>query len=264
MTRRDSELRDQYFAAGRDHDAERQRLDRLTAEYDPFSRDCLARALDLAQPDRIIDVGCGTGSLLRWMSDILPAHATLAGLDLEPRTDRAGRARIQTGDLFEPPFTDTFDLVHCRLVLEHLPDPAAGLAALTRLLEPGGYLLVADLDCSVVTASDESHALATDFNRGVTAMLEALESSGLVATAFGNQLADTARALGLDVIEEIRFDREIEGGSDWALFQSDNTAMLNTIADSREQSAGLVRGFQTPGFRYHDQALVYLLARKPG
>src|SRR5207244_1217521 len=46
-------------------------------------------------------------------------------------------------DLTRLPYADrTFDAIVCGWVLEHLPDPQAGLSELARVLQPGGKLLL--------------------------------------------------------------------------------------------------------------------------
>jgi SAM-dependent methyltransferase len=46
----------------------------------------------------------------------------------------------------EPPHPGTFDVVHARLVLVHVPDRARALATMVAALRPGGWLLVEDAD----------------------------------------------------------------------------------------------------------------------
>jgi ubiquinone/menaquinone biosynthesis C-methylase UbiE len=91
--------------------------------------------------DRYLDVGCGTGLILRH----LPAGAV--GIDLNPRhLERAARyapqARVQTGDAEKLSFPDgSFSTVVFTEILEHLVQPEQALAEIFRVLEPGGRLL---------------------------------------------------------------------------------------------------------------------------
>src|SRR5205814_3436619 len=48
-----------------------------------------------------------------------------------------------------PPQPGTFDLVHARLVLVHVPDRARALATMAAALRPGGWLLVEDADTAL-------------------------------------------------------------------------------------------------------------------
>jgi SAM-dependent methyltransferase len=92
----------------------------------------------------IIEVGSGLGYLT------FALHAAgyrVRGLELSPRAVEAARARF--GDLFAvhdigraDPAVDGADVAVMTEVLEHVPDPAALLASLARLLRPGGTALI--------------------------------------------------------------------------------------------------------------------------
>lgn len=105
---------------------------------------------------RVLDVGCGTGNLLRATGKRHP-DVELAGVDpdlkmlarAERKTRRAGvKVRLDRGFAQELAFPgDSFDVVFSSLMLHHL-DPAAKdemLAEVRRVLRPGGVLVLADL-----------------------------------------------------------------------------------------------------------------------
>lgn len=88
-------------------------------------------------PRRILDAGCGEGFAMR---AVLGAHgAEVVGLDGSPGALRVAATlnpgrRFAAGDLLDLPFpARSFDLVACMEVLEHLDDPAGGLAELRRV-----------------------------------------------------------------------------------------------------------------------------------
>ncbi len=94
---------------------------------------------------RLLDVGCASGGLLALLR---PQAGHLAGLELSPS---AAQAAAQIGDhvvcgaLEDPqlPFeAGSFDLVVLADVLEHLPDPAAGLARAAAWCRSGGAVVV--------------------------------------------------------------------------------------------------------------------------
>jgi len=116
------------------------------------------RLLALAEPGagvRALDVCCGTGDVTFALAN---RGATVVGLDfsaamLEVAGRRqarlaslpAGRVEFRQGDALALPFADgAFDVVTISYGLRNLADFQAGLRELTRVLAPGGRLLVLD------------------------------------------------------------------------------------------------------------------------
>lgn len=102
--------------------------------------------LELADGDRVIDLGCGMGFYLMVMDRL--RRVALYGLDQERgRLYRAQteveRARLLEGDILSLPFgAETFDKVLLSEVLEHIRDDRAVLRSIYRLLKPGGLLAI--------------------------------------------------------------------------------------------------------------------------
>lgn len=86
----------------------------------------------------VLDVGCGAGDTLAYLGSRVGLDR-LAGIDADPRAVAAARGRVpgaqvQTGEACALPFRDdAFDLVVCLGLLEHLANPSAALAELTRV-----------------------------------------------------------------------------------------------------------------------------------
>jgi SAM-dependent methyltransferase len=107
----------------------------------------------LPQAGRILDVGCGTGRLLRAARQCYPA-AELVGVDLAGRMVAAAIAvtptrlavRYVQGRAERLPFPDgVFDLVFATLSLRHWASLPAGIAEVARVLSPGGVIVLADI-----------------------------------------------------------------------------------------------------------------------
>lgn len=105
----------------------------------------------IARAERLLDVGCGTGSLLFELADN-PAHQHLVGIDasniyLTAAQAQAGaseRFAFHHGDACEMPFVeDEFDAALCQLVLQFVPHPGEAVAEMRRVVRPGGTVAAA-------------------------------------------------------------------------------------------------------------------------
>src|SRR5262249_47369949 len=82
-----------------------------------------------------------------------------------------------------------YDLVHCRALLMHLPNPIWALRRLADAVRPGGWLLVEEADGSTsFGAADPGHARAAGFARRSRALWAALKSTGTMDLDFGRRL----------------------------------------------------------------------------
>lgn len=122
--------------------------------YGPVHQAALGLARQLVPgPRRVLDVGCGTGQLLRQARQQYP-HAQLVGVELAWQMLATARTRTPAALAVcyvharaeQLPFTRVaFDLVIATLSLRHWTDPAAGVAQLARVLTSSGVLVVADV-----------------------------------------------------------------------------------------------------------------------
>ena len=108
------------------------------------------RRFDVSGCRSILDVGSGAGQILGHLLKRTHSEARLVAFDLSHQMLRRARARLGserpsyvTGDLTQLPFADdSFDCITCGWVIEHLPDPRPGLRELSRVLQPGGRMLL--------------------------------------------------------------------------------------------------------------------------
>lgn len=115
------------------------------ADVHDFARRAILDALALGPADRLLEIGCGGGLLLR---DALTTGAAVVGLDhsaemVELARERAPGADVTLGDAERLPFADaSFTALAMSIVLLFLPDPVAALRECRRVLAPRGRLAV--------------------------------------------------------------------------------------------------------------------------
>ncbi len=108
------------------------------------------RKFDLRGVQHILDVGSGAGQIAKHLLKYADPAASITCCDLSPEMLRRSRNRLKStlpehvaADLSRLPFADeSFDCVTCGYVLEHLPDARTGLAELSRVMKPGGRMLL--------------------------------------------------------------------------------------------------------------------------
>ena len=103
----------------------------------------------LNQPQRILDVGCGTGKQL----SLLPGNLDAVGIDLSEamlaEAEKQARGRCRQADATDIPFDDdSFDLILSQFALHEKNTNTIDLELkeVRRLLKPGGRFSVVDFD----------------------------------------------------------------------------------------------------------------------
>ncbi len=102
----------------------------------------------------VLDVGCGGGLLSEAMA---VAGATVTGLDLASELLEVARLhalesgvsvdyRLETAEAHAQSHAGRYDVVTCMEMLEHVPDPGSVIAALARLVRPGGHVFVSTIN----------------------------------------------------------------------------------------------------------------------
>jgi 2-polyprenyl-3-methyl-5-hydroxy-6-metoxy-1,4-benzoquinol methylase len=124
----------------------------------------------------VLDVGCGDGENLLFIRSQSPEGVAYTGADLSPRSvaenaQRLPFARFLTLDIERESLAETFDLVTFTEVLEHLDDPAAAVRNLSRMVAPGGHLLVTCPTGKVHATERHFGHVAHPTERTLTAML---------------------------------------------------------------------------------------------
>lgn len=155
-------------------------------EVHDFARRTILAVLALEPGERLLEIGCGGGLLLR---DAISAGAVAVGIDhseemVELARERAPGAEVVLGRAETLPFADsTFDAVAMSVVFFFLDDPVAVLRECRRVLRPDGRV-------AVYTTAPEL--------RGTPAAPEPLASRGHFFT--DQELADIAECAKLRAV----------------------------------------------------------------
>jgi len=134
----------QWEAAGTSE--EQARLTLLERAYDPLTVAHLGRT-GVAAGWRCLEVGAGAGSIARWLAGRAGPSGVIA-TELFPQhlasTAELGVRVLRHDVAVDPPPGGEFDLIHARLVLEHVQARDQALERLASWLAPGGWLVVED------------------------------------------------------------------------------------------------------------------------
>ncbi|AOW93727.1 methyltransferase [Rhodococcus sp. WMMA185] len=119
-------------------------------------------ALRVQPGEHTLDIGSGTGAETRQLATAVTAKGSAIGIDPNPAmaalawsraAEEESTARFVVGDVYSLPFPDcSVDAVRCERVFEHLTDPAAAMAEITRVLRPSGRAMIIDTDWGTAIA----------------------------------------------------------------------------------------------------------------
>jgi SAM-dependent methyltransferase len=149
---------DDTYVMGRSAEEER-RLQRQSAWSARPTRQLFADA-GIAPGMKVLDLGSGAGDVAMLAAATVGPDGRVIGVDTNPdiletarrRAQEAGHANITfiPGDLRAVALDDDFDAIVSRLILVHLPDPAAALRDLLCHLRPGGVVTAYEPDFTLL------------------------------------------------------------------------------------------------------------------
>ncbi|MFF3916630.1 class I SAM-dependent methyltransferase [Streptomyces sp. NPDC001852] len=146
----------------------------------------------------VVEVGAGSGAVTRRLRPALPAGTALvaADIDADLLAHAAGPGvTLLVTDAAAMPLEDgSVDFVLLRYVLQHVPDPAAVLAEVRRVLRPGGRVACTEVDSACWGAADPSYPELG----GVHAKMAAAQRAAGGDRAIGRRLPRLLRAAGFE------------------------------------------------------------------
>jgi 2-polyprenyl-3-methyl-5-hydroxy-6-metoxy-1,4-benzoquinol methylase len=139
-------------------EADRNRLDALGELFNPSSMNWLISNCNI-QNGTVLDVGCGNGCLTRLIAKTFPS-THVVGVDISEEQIAVSRESASKEmltnthwhvcdvfhlDELKTLHPELFDVVHCRFVLSHLPDPLKAVDNMLARLKSGGCLVIEEI-----------------------------------------------------------------------------------------------------------------------
>ncbi len=155
MTSSDSSVRDEYIHGVAPD--EQRRLATMNALINPMCLD----ALHVEPGQRVLDVGSGLGVFTREIAQRVGPTGYVLGVERDPAQlayaagdvaspTSPGWIEFRQGDATKLPLKSveiaSFDVAHCRFLLEHVRHPGAIVSEMAAAVRPGGRLVLADDD----------------------------------------------------------------------------------------------------------------------
>ena len=124
----------------------------------------------LKKGDRLLDVGCGPGSITVGLARQVGGTGHVTAIDVDAGVVGQAAAAVQAARLdntscevcsvYDLPYEDdSFDVAYAHQTLQHLSDPVRALAAMCRVVKPGGLLAIRDADYASMLGHPHSPAI---------------------------------------------------------------------------------------------------------
>jgi SAM-dependent methyltransferase len=179
---------------------ERERLD-IQAEMLDAGTIRHAKALGFLSGWCCAEIGAGAGSIACWMADRITKPGRVVATDVDTRfLDHMHRKSLEVRrhDVVAAPLEESsYDFIHTRLLLMHLPERARAIKNMVSSLRPGGWLLAEDYDLGTAGFFDPPSALQVKVNEAVQRMFERTGGD----PRHGIKLAGALRTAGLEDVE---------------------------------------------------------------
>lgn len=134
---------------------ELERLQIIQQIFDPKTRQRILKTR-ITEKWQCLEVGAGAGSIAQWLAKVVGKNGKVVAVDLETRflaNIKSSNIEILQADIRHLPLPNqSFDLIHARCLLIHIPDFQLALSKILDLLKPGGWLVIEEPDFSAARA----------------------------------------------------------------------------------------------------------------
>ncbi|MCX6022656.1 MAG: methyltransferase domain-containing protein [Chloroflexi bacterium] len=163
--------------------------------------------LDLPEEARVLDLGCGTGRVGRYLARREGFQGTVVGVDLSPyfidiankqaaEEGIAASASFRVGNAISLPFANEhFHAILMQQFLVHAENPTAVLFEARRVLRPGGTLIISDVDHAATSLQQDAN------DQGGYELADAYMRHYIQNPYIMRQITVLCRQVGLDVVK---------------------------------------------------------------
>lgn len=260
-------MADRYSTGVLSHDVptELERLRLLEAMLHESTTGILGK-LGIAESWRCLELGAGAGGVARWLAERCPSGEVIAA-DVDTRfldADHAGNLEVHAVDARAARYAPgSFDLIHARALLMHLPEREQVLAKAVRWLAPGGWLVIEDP--AIFPAQSSPHSVWRTLLNAFAALL-AQQGTDLswarrrLPTALSdNALIDLGLAMNVTIVGDGG-----PGETMWRVFLDQvGPSMIDRRLIGAHEFAAACRLLDDPGFLDTTDTLISAWGRKP-
>jgi SAM-dependent methyltransferase len=176
-----------------------ERFAALAAMYDPGTIRHLENC-GVRSGWHCLEVGGGGGSIASWLAARVGSAGRVLATDIDPRlleSLQIPNLEVRRHDIVIDPLPQgTFDLVHSRLVLLHLPEREKALARMIAALKPGGWLIDEEFDAFSMLPNSVANPGEILLKTHI-AMRQVMKDHGVDDGYFARRLFSRLRAHGL-------------------------------------------------------------------
>lgn len=183
-----------------DFDRERERLKRVAALTDPATFRYLSKNVGVGEGWRCAEVGAGVGSVAKWLANRVGHQGLVDAIDIDTGfldDVVAPNVRVIKQDITTARLkSGSYDLVHAKILLMHLPERERVLNELAAAVKPGGWLLLEECDIRSIQRVDPPSPLLTR----AAAALETFFYFMGADPGYGMKLLPAVKRTGLTVV----------------------------------------------------------------
>ena len=247
-----------YFASGSKEEFERERLGLLDSVLDPQTIHRL-EALGVREGWRCLEVGAGTGSIAVWLANRVGHTGKVVATDINTRFLQelsVQNLEVRKHDITKDNLEEGhYDLVYCRGLLVHLPEPEKALERMTHALKKGGWIFVSEPDYGLSEAIDSNYPSAAIFNKLMRIGLDVAQKMGIMNPYFGRRVRCLVENLGFLEVGHEALVHVCRGGETWAhmqamTVQTSAPAMIAAGLFTKEEFEVAMRLYQDSGFYF--------------